>query len=237
MSPTDKGANTPESNETPEPNGEPTPNEAAPVEPINEAPAEPEAAEAEATEPEATEPEAATPEAAPTEGIAPAGATYGEAPVAGTPLGGEYPAAEAFASAKAAPRGNKKVLAIIGAIVVAIAVVAVLLVVFLGGNDDSSPDAQIKQVTEDYVTAMNAGQLTKVPALLCEAQASQAPPGLTDQPAPAQQVKINSFDEIKVDGDKATATFTISDKNDDSIPSEKVPMVYVNENGWKLCQQ
>lgn len=235
MSPTDKGANTPESPETPEPNGEPIPSEAAPVEPIaEEAPAaEVPAAEVPATEISMAKAPAAEIPAAeiPTE------PTYGEAPLAGSaPI--EYPAPGSFASAQAPASSNKKVLAIVGGIVAAIVIVGVVLAVVLWpSNSDSSADAQIKQVTQDYVDAFNAGQLTKVPALMCKAQADQVPPNITDQEPSAQQAQIDSFTEIKVDGDKATATFIISGKDDDTIPPETVPMNYVNENGWKLCQQ
>ncbi len=223
MSPTDKGGDTPESPKTPEPYGDHTPSEAAPVDPITgqEAPGQ---SAADPTTPGPDGVDMTKPGSEP---------TYGEGPVPGAPIGGAYPAPESFASAS--PAKNRKVIAIIAGVLVAvIAVVAVLLVITLK-EDVDSPEAEIKQVTQDYVDAVNAGEGSKVPDLLCEEAKTMLPPNITDQDAPEQQAQIDAFDELTIDGDTATSTFTLSAKDDESIPTEQIQMTYVNEDGWKLC--
>lgn len=224
MSPTDKGGSTPESPETPDLPGDPTPDETTPSEPVT--------GETTPSEPVAGEP--ATSEPGPAEGFpAP---TAPPAPAAD--LGAGYPAPEAFGvSAEAAKKSNKKVLTIVGAAVIAVvAVVAAVLAVLFTGDDPVDPEAQIKAVTEEYIAYMNTGTASKLPEVLCSDLIAQLPSPLEDQAAQPIQAQIDSFDEIKIDGDKATSKFTISAIDNEDIPAETLPMSYVNENGWKLCQ-
>ena len=232
MSPTDKGS-TPESPETPEPNGEPTPGDAAPVEPVIDAPATEPTGES-APETESSGVDLTKPAESPAEESTP---TYGEAPLAAAPVGSDYPAPESFASSTAAPRNNKMVIAIIAGVVVLIAAVGIPLFMLFTGGDDDSPEAQIKQVTQEYVDVLNTGAATKLPGLLCKKLADSAPADLKDGEPQQLQAKIDEFNEIKIDGDTATATFTVSAEGDESVPTESIPMQYVNEDGWKLCPQ
>ena len=254
MSPTDKGS-TPESHEAPEPTGEPIPGEGAPVEPTSDTSDIPEAGSGtrpddagvdltkhhaepsyEGTPEAGTPPSAATTPGTSTPGTSTPDAPLPGSPTLGTPIGGDYPAPESFASANEPASSNKKVLAIIaGIVVVLLALAAVLWFVVLKDDNDSSPEAQIKQVTQEYLDAMNAGKPSEIIPLVCEKVAATAPTDLPDQGPQTPQAKIDSFEEINVDGDNATATFTISAIDDEEIPSEQIPMTYVNEDGWKLC--
>lgn len=97
-------------------------------------------------------------------------------------------------------------------------------------------ESQIKQVTQDYITAVNTGKVTSVPALVCARVAATLPSGAADLPESAKKAKIDSFDQIQVDGDRATALLTVSVQDDATTPPESVDMAYVNESGWKICQ-
>lgn len=134
-----------------------------------------------------------------------------------------------------------------GAALAAIAVGAALITSCSSGGDDAaetsstlaaeglSAEAQIKQVTQDWLDARNAGKLSEILPLVCEQVAATAPTDLPDQGAEATQGQIDSFGEIKVDGDSATTTLTFSAIDDPSVPDEPVPMEYKNEDGWKMC--
>lgn len=102
-----------------------------------------------------------------------------------------------------------------------------------GGIDSES---QIKQVTQDYISAVNTGKVSATPALVCAKYAAKLPATGSDQPPSAKQAQIDSFDQIQISGDSATARLTVSVKGDSTIPAENVDMSFVNENGWKICQ-
>ncbi|WP_024794656.1 Rv0361 family membrane protein [Tomitella biformata] len=104
------------------------------------------------------------------------------------------------------------------------------------GSGSDSAEGQIKQVTQDYITAVNMGRMTEVSTLICSRLASTVQGGGEDLPESAKKAQINSFDAITVNGDSATAHVTVSVIDDAATPAQSVEMLFVNEDGWKLCQ-
>lgn len=99
-----------------------------------------------------------------------------------------------------------------------------------------SDEEQIKQVTQDYITAVNSGKMTDVPALVCSRVVPTIPGGGEDLPESARKAQIDGFETITVTGGSATARVTVSVIGDDSTAPEIADMVFVDEDGWKLCQ-
>ncbi|WP_024794654.1 Rv0361 family membrane protein [Tomitella biformata] len=218
MSPTDKGANTPESPKTPEPNGESIPDETTPVEPVSES--------SEISLAKSSGAEDATAEV-PT----------AEAPVADAPIGdASYPAPEDFASSTAASGRSKKLLAIIaGVSVIIIAAIAVLLVVMLNKDDSSSDrEAQVNQIIETFIEVQNTGEVTKAAGILCQENLAEFGELKDGEPA-AVQINLDSVDGLTFYPVSASATLTISAKDDPSQPAQQVPVRFLNEDGWKIC--
>lgn len=100
---------------------------------------------------------------------------------------------------------------------------------------ESSDEEEIKQVTQSFVTAMNMGKVSDLPTLLCSEKAATVPAG-QDLPESEQKAQIDSFSTITVTGDTATTTITVSAVGDASEAPQSVDMLYVNEDGWKICQ-
>ena len=101
----------------------------------------------------------------------------------------------------------------------------------------STDQSQITQVTEDFIAAINAGQVSALPPMMCAANTAQLTPEETaDVPESAEKADIDSIDQITVAGDTATAVLTLSARNDTSKPPQSVQIGYANEDGWKVCK-
>ena len=98
-----------------------------------------------------------------------------------------------------------------------------------------SPETQIRQVTQDYITAVNLGKMTDVPALICSRLAHTIPGDGEDLPESTKKAQIDRFLSITINAGTATALLTVS-VTDDSQPPQTVDMLFVDEDGWKLCQ-
>ena len=131
------------------------------------------------------------------------------------------------------------------ATVVAAALGVALLASCSSEGADPSPDAtttaaddaqtQIKQVTQDFITAFNTGKLTDVAPLVCS-KIAYTMAGSEDRPESARKAQIDRFESITVNGDSATVKLTVSATGDDAQPAEQVDMVLVDEGGWKICE-
>ena len=101
-----------------------------------------------------------------------------------------------------------------------------------GGNDD---DAQIKKTTEDIFAALNEGSAAGVLALSCQKVVDGTPEDIQDQPKQDPPIVVDKVENIKVDGDTATADVTASVKGGGQEPRTE-SLQFVNEDGWKLCE-
>ena len=101
---------------------------------------------------------------------------------------------------------------------------------------DASDTEQITALVNAYADVINSGRLTKMPPLLCEAMAYTVPEDLSDQPPPPQLATVDAVEDITVDGAAASASVTISDPDDPSVPKQTLQMEFANEGGWKVCE-
>lgn len=104
------------------------------------------------------------------------------------------------------------------------------------GDDTGADEDQIREITQAYITAVNTGAMTDVPALVCGRLRSTIPGGGQDLPESARKARIDSFGAISVDGDTATARVTLSVIGDPHTAPQTADMDFTNEDGWKLCR-
>ncbi|WP_024794657.1 Rv0361 family membrane protein [Tomitella biformata] len=101
---------------------------------------------------------------------------------------------------------------------------------------DGDSAAAITQTTNDYLTAVNSGKLDAIRAVSCKQVVDAIPADTTDGSPLAQQIVVDSVDNIVVDGDTATADVTASLKDTPDVESQTESLKFVNEDGWKICQ-
>lgn len=99
-----------------------------------------------------------------------------------------------------------------------------------------SAESQIKQVTQDYITAVNTGTMTDMPPLICSKFVHSIPGDGENLPESAKKAQVDGFEDITVSGDTATAQLAVSVIDDSTQPPAIVDMLYVDEDGWKICQ-
>lgn len=101
-----------------------------------------------------------------------------------------------------------------------------------------SPEAAIAQISEDYLAAVSSGKFDAVVAVSCQKMVDTIPEGEegVDSPPLPQPIVLDNVENVAIDGDSATADVTASVEDSAETPPQTESLVFVNEDGWKICQ-
>ena len=104
------------------------------------------------------------------------------------------------------------------------------------GKSASGDEDQITAVMKQYVDAINTGNATQFKALLCERVLVSAPDLEDAQPLEENRAQLDGVSDVRVADDTATALVTASEEGSPDLGSKSTTLQFVNENGWKVCQ-
>lgn len=111
------------------------------------------------------------------------------------------------------------------------AVAAMIVVTAGGATAGADTQSQIVASTEGYLQAMATGDKPLLTASVCAATMADFP-GFVPDPTPKTLLGVT---QIVVDADTATGSMMIDDPSSPDTEPGLVPVRYVNEDGWKLC--
>lgn len=105
-----------------------------------------------------------------------------------------------------------------------------------GGKSAAAGEDQITEVMTRYVDAINTGNATQFKTLLCERILASAPDLEDAQPLEENRAQLDGVSDVQIAGDTATALVTASEEGSPELGSKSTTLQFVNENGWKVCQ-
>lgn len=99
----------------------------------------------------------------------------------------------------------------------------------------TADQVEITAVMKRYTQAQNDGDAASFRTTLCKSTLAGAPEFTDGPPLKEQRGQIDSVAEVRVTGSTATAVVTASFEDQPELGSKASQLLFVNEDGWKLC--
>lgn len=105
----------------------------------------------------------------------------------------------------------------------------------VGAPGDAAVTAEITATMQRYVDGYNAGDATLFRSSMCESRKVVASELLDGVPLEQDRAQLDGVSGVLVSGDTATAVVNASEEGSPELGSKATQLVFVNEDGWKLC--
>lgn len=99
----------------------------------------------------------------------------------------------------------------------------------------AAEQAEITKVMEQNSRAQNDGDAASLRATLCKGTLAGAPEFEDGPPLTEQRIHIDSVTDVRVAGSSATAVISASVEGQPELGAKTTQLLFVNEDGWKLC--
>lgn len=120
---------------------------------------------------------------------------------------------------------------LLAAVLGTITAVAAVVIITAGTTGPDTAQSEIIAATETFFEATASGDRTALAQVVCAKEmATYSDPAV--EPAAKS---LRTVAEIVINGETATGTMVIEELGKPELGSSLAPMIYVNEDGWKLC--